>query len=231
MNHVVHKLSRVPLRDQVAEAICNAILSGRIAPGDKIPEQMLAEQLGTSRVPVREAIRILESQGLVVARPKAGTFVARLSPAELDDSMRVRAALEELAVTQALARLSEPQWDRLCDSLEALIAGMRDALATEDAPQVVDLDYRWHSIVIEASSNRTLIRFWQSLGLRIRLVLFRRAADQFDAAGWEATIGHHCELLAAFRRRDPGECRAAVQYHVLRRLLTTGAFPAEGMSA
>lgn len=228
MNRVLHKLSRVPLRDQVAESICNAILSGRIAPGDKIPEQMLAEQLGTSRVPVREAIRILEGQGLVVARPKAGTFVAQLTPAELDDSMRVRAALEELAVAQALERLDQAQWQALCDTLQEIIGGMQDAVAGQDAPHIVELDHRWHSLMVEASGNYTLVRFWQTLGLRIRLVLFRRAADQFSATGWEATIAHHAELLAALRGRDPDECRAAARFHVLRRLLIPSSPDASG---
>jgi len=102
------KIQRTSLREQVVTAIRDATIQGRFKAGEKVPEEELAEQLGVSRTPIREAIRILEQQGLVAARPKNGTYISALNREEIRDSLQVRATLEEFAVRNAIERL-DPQ--------------------------------------------------------------------------------------------------------------------------
>jgi DNA-binding GntR family transcriptional regulator len=210
------RLSRVALRDQVANAVRDAILLGRLRPGEKIPEQQLAHDLGVSRVPVREAIRILEQQGILVTRPKNGTYVARPTPQELDDGMRVRAALEQLAVEQALERMSPTEWNSLCGQLQDLLGRMREAVAYEDWPRVTEADMEWHTVIVDSAQNSVLSHFWRVLGLPIRFMALSRIRGNATPERYAQAVGHHEELLAVLRGRDLGECRQAVRVHVLR---------------
>jgi DNA-binding GntR family transcriptional regulator len=218
---VLKSLDIKPLRDQAADAIRDAIIGGALAPGDRIPEQELAEQLGVSRVPIREAIRILEQQGLVVVQPKSGTLVAKLTLEQLYDGLCVRAALEEWAVRQAFGRSDCAQWEAMCHELEAatqemrrLVVGERPDFAAKRAEAV--LDVAWHARVVQASRNETLILAWRNAAWLTRIMM-RNTAGAPSAGEWAATIHHHEDLLEIMRRRNLAECLAATRQHVLRR--------------
>lgn len=217
-----HRLARIPqasLRDQVVQAIRDAIIQGNFSPGQKIPEHDLAEQLGVSRTPIREAIRILEQQGLVETRPKNGTYIAGLDREQVKHGLLVRAALEELAVREALERLGPEGWDRLCDELAGLLRGMREAGKRGDAIEATELDVEWHTLLIEAAANPYLSRAWSVAGLSFLIwsperELYPLARDErmglFDS--------RHQEVLAAFRTGDPDAAAEAVRRHILRKL-------------
>ena len=163
-----HRLGRIEkrsLRDLVVSAIRDAIVQGKYAHGEKVPETELAEQLGVSRTPIREAIRILEQQGLLETRPKNGTYIAAPDWENAHDGLRVRTALEELAVRQALERLSAAEWDALCDTLGVLLDGMRRAVVNGDVIAATELDVKWHTLLIEAASNPYLSRAWDNTGV------------------------------------------------------------------
>ncbi|MDE0494217.1 MAG: GntR family transcriptional regulator, partial [Acidimicrobiaceae bacterium] len=141
-------LSRKNLSEQIIDAIRNAIVEGRFRPGDKIPEAELAEQLGVSRTPVREAFKLLEQQGLIEIRSKHGTYVASMNRAEAEDGLHVRAALEVLAVRQALERLSPQEWDELCGRYEAMLQDAWRASDTADAVAGIEFDIAWHTLLV-----------------------------------------------------------------------------------
>lgn len=219
---VLKSLDIKPLRDQAADAIRDAIIGGALAPGDRIPEQELAEQLGVSRVPIREAIRILEQQGLVQVQPKIGTLVSRLTLEQLYDGLCVRAALEEWAVRQALERAAPAEWERVCQELEAatqamrrLVVGDRPDFAVKRAEAVLDVE--WHACIVQASRNQTLIPAWRNVAWLTRIMM-RNAAGAPSAGEWAATIAHHEALLSILRRRDLAAGLAATRQHVLRRV-------------
>jgi len=218
---VLTPLEIKPLREQAADAIRDAIIAGALVPGDRIPEQELAERLGVSRVPIREAIRILEQQGLVDVHPKSGTFVSKLNLEQLYDGQCVRAALEELAVRQALQRLDRAQWDGVCDRLEAVNQDMRDLVVDDDPDFAVkrreaELDIKWHAIVTQASLNQTLIATWRNVAWLTRIMM-RNVVGAPSAEEWAQTSKGHERLLEILRRRDLDECLAATRFHVLSR--------------
>jgi DNA-binding GntR family transcriptional regulator len=212
------------LRDLVVAAIRDAIIQGKLKPGDKIPEAELAEQLGVSRTPIREAIRILEQQGLVRTRPKNGTYIASLDPEELRDSLLVRASLEELAVRQALAQDTEAQWLELCRALEDVVAAMKGALEGGDTIAAIELDTRFHTLLIEGAGNNYLSRTWSVVGLPF--LIWAPERELYPLAEEESSIGfteRHGELVTVFRQRDPEACAAAIRSHILRKLVDVGA--------
>jgi DNA-binding GntR family transcriptional regulator len=205
-----------PLRDRITDAIIDAILDARILPGTKIPEQELADQLGVSRVPVREAIRILEQQGMVTSRPKAGTYVTKLTPKEIDDGFRLRAALEEFALQEVLTRQSPQQWEALCERLSAIMDQMREAGEHQQWTRFTRLDLEWHAQHIDASGNSALSQAWRMLGLPLRFMAANRGVRRRDPKERAQTVGHHEELLASLMTRDPARVSAAIRQHCLR---------------
>jgi DNA-binding GntR family transcriptional regulator len=224
----LERIQHSSLRDLVVEAIRDAIIQGKLKPGDKIPEAELAEQLGVSRTPIREAIRILEQQGLVKARPKNGTYIARLDPEELRDSLLVRASLEELAVRQALAQATEEEWSALCDGLEDIVAAMKHALEGGDTIAAIELDTRFHTLLIDGAGNNYLSRTWSVVGLPF--LIWAPERELYPLAEEESSIAfneRHAELVTVFRQRDPEACAASIRSHILRKLVDVGATTAE----
>ncbi|MGH9245329.1 MAG: GntR family transcriptional regulator [Acidimicrobiales bacterium] len=196
-----------------------AIIQGKLRPGEKIPELELAAQLGVSRTPVREAIRTLEEQGLVETRPKSGTFVARLQWQEARDSLLVRAAIEELAVRQAIERLDGREWDDLCATLERVLAGMREAIERNDPIAATEHDVEWHTLLVDAAHNRYLSRTWRIVGVAFLIWSPERELYPIPRESWpEVFARRHEKVLEALRARDPDQAGAAVRHHVSEKL-------------
>ena len=144
--------------DRVVEAIRNSIIRGELRPGDKVPEQELASQLGISRTPVREAIRMLEQQGLLRVESKKGTYIAAVDKTDEQNALSVRATLEELAINEAIERLSTTEWKMLCDSLEKIIKDMETSMKSKDSIKIIELDIEFHTLIVSASRNPNKIR-------------------------------------------------------------------------
>lgn len=218
MTQRLNKIRQTSLRDEVVGAIRDAIIQGKFKPGEKIPEQELAEQLGVSRTPVREAIRILEQQGLVATRPKNGTYIVRISWAEVRDSLYVRMALEELAVREAVARLTPQEWDDLCGKFQRLLDGMQEAVARNDSVVATEMDIEWHTLLIDAAQNRFLSRIWRSTGLPFLVWSPEREIYPFTPEKWTVFRKRHEQLIAGLRGRDPDQGAEAVRAHILGKL-------------
>ncbi len=218
---MARRLGMIPqtsLRDKVVSAIRDAIIQGRLTPGEKTPEQELAAELGVSRTPIREALRILEQQGLVESRPKNGTYIARIDWEEVRDSLYVRIALEEFAVRQAVTRVTAREWDQLCGTLQRLLDGMRDAVARSDPVAATELDIHWHTLLMDAARNRFLSRAWRSTGLAFLVWSPEREIYPLTPEKWAVFHERHQELLTAMRSRDPDMCAEAVRAHILRKI-------------
>ena len=208
-------LSRKSLREQIIDAIRNAIVEGRFRPGDKIPEAGLAEQLGVSRTPVREAFKLLEQQGLIDIRPKNGTYVASMNRAEAEDGLHVRAALEVLAVRQALERHSHSEWDQLCGRYEAMLQDAWRASDTADAVAGIEFDIAWHTLLVESAQNQALLRTWSMAGLSNLIWSFEFELYPLDDVAFKSWVLRHVEFLDVLRGRDPDACAEAVRSHIL----------------
>lgn len=216
---LLEPLPNVTLRDRVVGAIRDAIVQGRLRPGEKVPEDELAQQLGVSRTPIREAIRILEQQGLVRVRPKNGTFIARVDRRDVADGLAVRIALEVLAAREALERQSVEQWAVVCDGLEAILAHMDEAVASSDAVTATTLDMDFHTALVHASGNRYLAQTWRIVG--VPLLIWSPERELYPQSQADLIVGlsdRHRELLEALRTRDVAASEAAIRRHIERKL-------------
>jgi DNA-binding GntR family transcriptional regulator len=208
-------LKREALRDQVVRAIRDAIIQGKLRPGEKVPEGDLAQQLTVSRTPIREAIRVLEGQGLVEVNPKRGTYIAMPDRADAADGLAVRAALEILAVQQAIERADENDWNELCGKLEEILDGMAAASKSGDIIRGVELDIEFHATLMKASRNRHLWRSWHAVGIPF-LVWFPER--ELYPTSPPDLVERHREVLDAIMTQDPQVCADAIRIHLSQKL-------------
>lgn len=148
-----------PLRDVVFENLREAILEGKLKPGQRLMEVQLAEQLGVSRTPVREAIRKLELEGLVVMLPRKGAYVANMSLKDIMDVLEIRASLEGLAAYLAAERISEDDVKKLYKIAEEFKQSTMDA----DIDTLLKKDVEFHECIFKATNNKRLHQLINSL--------------------------------------------------------------------
>ncbi|MGV6874187.1 GntR family transcriptional regulator [Pseudochelatococcus sp. B33] len=155
-----------PIRRQVIKALYDAISTGALRPGQRLIEKDLCELMGVSRPPVREALRHLESEGLVVSLPKRGPIVAELSREDVVHIYQVRGALEGLS-----ARLfAENASDAQIAELQRAVASLREALANNDIDQTMEEKDRFYSILANGSGNPLIATILRSMKARIRML-------------------------------------------------------------
>ena len=149
----------LPLRDVVFQTLRQAILKGELKPGERLMEIQLAQKLGVSRTPVREAIRKLELEGLVLMIPRKGAEVAEITIKDLEDVLEVRAALEELAVCDACENITEEQILALKEAADNFQA----ALESDDLVKCAETDMAFHEIIYSATNNKRLLQILNNL--------------------------------------------------------------------
>lgn len=185
------------------------IVSGRLRPGDRLVEADLAESLGTSRAPVREALRQLEQEGLVASRPYAGTEVIGVTQPEVEEVLvPIRLVIERFAFRSALPRLTDADLARL----DGLVAAMRAAGAAEDIDALAEADVRFHELVVERSEQPHCLQIWRTIEPRVR-AHFRRDAPAHQSPGELAD--EHQRLLDALRARDEAATLLELERHIL----------------
>ncbi|MFE6050626.1 GntR family transcriptional regulator [Kitasatospora sp. NPDC056446] len=198
-------LSRVPLGEQVRGLLLEGLLSGRWQPGERIVERRLAAELNVSQAPVREALRSLQTLGLLDAEPNRGVRVRTIGPAELREVYRVRAALERLAAESAVVRLAGDT-----AALERHAELMAAAATAGDTIAQARHGVAFHREIVAASGNGTLLRTWEGLGVEVWTVLsLHRARPELHE-----NAADHRPLIEAFRRQDPEAGRLLAE-HVL----------------
>jgi DNA-binding GntR family transcriptional regulator len=211
----VSVVTRTVLREQVKEVLLERILDGTYAPGDRLVETRIAQELGTSQAPVREALRELELLRFVESKPYVGARVREVSEEELAEIYPVRAAIEEVAAREAAVRL-DGSVEQLAGELEA----MRKAADAGDLHGQVEADVRFHRLIVEAAGNRTLVEVWSSLRVEARTIITVLATgiDRHELAEM------HRPILDALAARDPVEAGRVVREHVehFGRLLMAG---------
>jgi DNA-binding GntR family transcriptional regulator len=189
----------------VCAAVRRRIIVGEYSPGERLTEDALAEEYNVSRIPVREALRVLASEGFVRVRPYYGTFVAELSAGDADDLLEVRAVLEPLAARLAAERRTPEQ---LAELKQIVADGSR---ATKDGryEDVAALNGRFHELLGVASGNTNLRGFIRELRDKIDWVysveVRRRARDSW---------GEHVEIVDAIDRRDSARAERLVLDHI-----------------
>lgn len=150
----------LPLRDVVFNTLRQAILKGELKPGERLMEIQLANKLGVSRTPVREAIRKLELEGLVLMIPRKGAEVAEITRQDMEDVLEVRTALEELAVKDACDHITDAQ---LSELKKASNEFKKALLEGKDLVTCADADMHFHDVILSATNNRRLIQMLNNL--------------------------------------------------------------------
>ena len=208
-SHKSKPLGRRVFRERIREHLIEDILSGRLPPGSRIIETKLAQQLGVSQGPVREALRDLELFGFVVSSPFRGTQVRKISTDDLLEIYPVRAALEGVAARAAATRIDEPTLAHL----EALIGTMRDAAVRTDQQAHVNADYAFHHVIVKASGNRILEHVWQTMRLATTTFV-THAMNQITHRSLAEIGERHVPVLEALRTRNPDLAEAAMRRHI-----------------
>ena len=158
-NFKVNMDEYLPLRDVVFKTLRQAILRGELEPGERLMEIQLAERLGVSRTPIREAIRKLELEGLVLMIPRKGAEVAKISESNLRDVLEVRRSLEELAIDLACQRMTPEELEELKVTQEKFALAIKNG----DAMQIAETDERYHEIIYDSTKNARLVQILNNL--------------------------------------------------------------------
>jgi DNA-binding GntR family transcriptional regulator len=198
------------LAETVADAIVNAVAQGHLQPGQRLIEVDLASQLNVSRVPVREAIKILQAQGILKTTPNQGTRVASFDAPVIDQVIEARLALERIAARGAMATYRRDP--RRLDGLREIVSRMERAARWSDWVELRKLDVAFHHEFCRASGNEIVLSLWQALARRITIIFGRELASEQN---FPVVIKQHQELIAQFEAGAP-DIEEAIESHILR---------------
>lgn len=197
----------MPLRDVVFQTLREGILTGELKPGERLMEIHLANRLGVSRTPVREAIRMLELEGLVTMIPRKGACVASISKQDLKDVLELRRALDSLAVKLACERISPEQ----LLALHAAAKEFEKSTASNNAKEIAQADVRFHDIILDAAGNKRLIQMVNNLAERV----FRYRLEYIkDRNNHEQLIKEHAKILEYIEKKDSEAAQRAIELHI-----------------
>jgi DNA-binding GntR family transcriptional regulator len=187
------------LRTEIVDILRDAIVTGRLKPGEHLKETAVAEQLSVSRSPVREAFRQLEQEGLIVSIPNQGSFVKVFDEQDVREIFTLRAVLEDLACEIVLkeGKLRPADLERL----EMYIDWQRQAIAASDFDGLTKLDMEFHQFLCEKSGFERLVKMWQGLRAQIQVFFYQRfqALDEVP----ETVATDHTAIMQALRQGDP----------------------------
>jgi DNA-binding GntR family transcriptional regulator len=199
------------LRQEVTLAIEKAILLGAIAPGQRLVEADVANQMGISKAPVREALRSLEQLGLVVNRPRRGTFVTPVTATLAGEAFSLRALLETYAARLAVRTVQESHLTRMREYLE------HAADVWDDYPARVEYDLKMHDVLFELSGHRLLQQAWGNLRSQVQLLLtvsgILRSAE-YGRGQPRSMVTVHEPIMNALRDKDIDRLEAAIVAHL-----------------
>ena len=197
----------LPLRDVVFQTLRQAILKGELQPGERLMEIKLAEVLGVSRTPIREAIRKLELEGLVVMIPRKGAAVANITEKDTKDVLEVRRTLEMFAVEVVCDRITEEQLQMLKTAAKAF----EDAKGSMDLIRIAENDMKFHEIIYAGTQNERLMQMLSNL----RENMYRYRIEYLkDANYYDSLVREHQEILDAIESGDKERARESMRAHI-----------------
>ena len=191
----VHMDEYLPLREVVFNTLRQAILKGELKPGERLMEIALAEKLGVSRTPIREAMRKLELEGYVIMLPRRGTYVANISIRDINEVFEIRTTLDALASGLAAERITEEELEQL----ERLLVSIGENIETRNMKKVVEDDMEFHDILYKASRNQRLVGIISNL--REQMTRFRSMSMSYPGR-LKKTLEEHSRLVEAIAQRD-----------------------------
>lgn len=197
----------LPLRDVVFRTLRQAILTGEMKPGERLLEIHLANKLGVSRTPIREAIRMLELEGLVIMVPRRGAQVAQITEKSMSDVLEVRCALDELAVELACARITEEEKEELMAACEAF----EKATLTGQVHVIAKADVEFHDIIFKAAGNPRLTQMINNLAEQMYRYRFEYIKDESQH---QMLVKEHRRICESISSKDVVASKDAIREHI-----------------
>ena len=209
LNEVLHVTDDdyLPLRDVVFNTLRQAILTGEMKPGERLMEIHLANKLGVSRTPIREAIRKLELEGLVIMIPRRGAEVAQITWKNLKDVLEVRRALDVLAIELACERMTSEE----IASLEKACVAFKEATQTKDARLIAEADVALHDIIVASTRNDRLVQLVNNLAEQMYRYRFEHIKD---SSQHDRLVDEHNDIYQSILNRDKEKAALAVKKHI-----------------
>lgn len=204
---VTKPLQRASLHQELVVLLRDMIVEGQLKPGEKVPERALCESFGVSRTPMREALKVLATDGLVVLQTNRGAWVSELTLEELEEVFPVMGALEALAGRLACDRMTDARLARI----ETLHARMLAHFEDRDRAAYFATNEKIHAAILDAAENPTLTTQYLALSARIRRA---RYVANMSEARWHQAVAEHEEILAALKARDGDHLSEVLTRHL-----------------
>lgn len=197
----------LPLRDVVFNTLRRAILKGELKPGERLMEIALADKLGVSRTPIREAIRKLELEGLVVMAPRKGAKVASITERDLNDVLEVRKGMEVLAISLACKRITGEELEKL----ESIEQSFQSLIESGNLTELAEMDVKFHDTIYQATNNQRLVQLLNNL----REQMYRYRMEYLKDIAVRRTLAEeHKAICEALRGRDESKAQNYVSVHI-----------------
>ncbi len=197
----------LPLRDVVFNTLRQAILTGELKPGERLMEVHLANKLGVSRTPIREAIRKLELEGLVTMIPRRGAEVAQITEKSMSDVLEVRRAMDALCAELACDRITEEELEKLKEACE----GFEQAVKTKNVKKIAQADVALHDIIVDATGNKRLIQLVNNLSEQMYRYRFEYIKD---FSQHERLVEEHRIIYESIVKKDKETASEAAKVHI-----------------
>jgi DNA-binding GntR family transcriptional regulator len=215
----VAAIARRPLHEEATDRLRDLIVQGRLAPGSRLNERMLTAQLGVSRTPLREAFKVLATEGLVELLPNRGAIVSQLDPVRLSETLAVMGALEAVAGELACVNATDAQ----INEIRALHYEMLACHARRDLGGYFKFNQAIHLKIVKYSGNAVLYNNYRQLNGYARRARYLANLSQ---ERWDAAVREHEEILQALAARDVTRLRPLLADHLARKLSSAlGALP------
>ena len=203
----IHMNEYLPLRDVVFTTLRQAILRGELKPGERLMEIQLANKLGVSRTPIREAIRKLELEGLVITIPRRGAEVAEITEKNMQDVLEVRKSLEALAIQLACERMTQ----EAIEQLKQKSIDFQASLSTKDVTKIAEADVQFHDVIFEATDNQRLVQLLNNL----REQMYRFRVEHLKNEDWyPQLIEEHEEIIRRLENREREKAMQIISKHI-----------------
>lgn len=204
------EISRLALHDQVAARLRTMLVEGQIAPGAKLNERELCEQLRVSRTPLREAIKLLAAEGLVDLLPNRGAVAVKLTEADVLNTFELLAALEGMSGELAAQRITDEE----LAELRALHYEMMACFSRRDLSGYYRINARIHTAINDAAKNPVLASTYRSINARVQSLRFRTNQNE---AKWKHAVAEHERMIDALVAHDAAAMRKVLIEHLLRK--------------
>lgn len=198
------------LPDQLADQLVIMIATGELKPGQRIFEKKICEMKGVSRIPVREALRLLQAQGVVRTEPNRGTYVTEYTSDEMLEVLEMRLAVERIALRRILERTIPKS--RIASQLTGAIHAMRRATELGDRLALCQADLEFHHRIIELAASPVLEPTWRLLSRGVLVFLMREQEAEVELDSW---IAEHEQLVVALESNSSQSLNAQIEHHIL----------------